>query len=227
MEVTNLTGTEQEIHASVKVKSSNLYWLFTAVYASPRFRERRLPWNNLKYVSSIHNLPWIIASDFNELLSSEEMFGGRLVSLYRANLFKECLDSCNMADLGFQGPRFTWTNKQDITTLIQGRLDRFFANPDWCVMYPEAQITHLTRCSSDHCLVLLELHLRATSGFQGPSGSKAFGCQTKHSQLLFEMHGLEMKIYLRLPPNSPEMLLIGTIHILAIFLQKRGELWPG
>lgn len=174
MEVTNLTGTEQEIHASVKVKSSNLYWLFTAVYASPRFRERRLLWNNLKYVSSIHNLPWIIASDFNELLSSEEKFGGRPMSLYRANLFKECLDSCNMADLGFQGPRFTWTNKQDITTLIQGRLDRFFANPDWCVMYPEAQITHLTRCSSDHCLVLLELQPQSNFRLPRPFRFQSF-----------------------------------------------------
>ena len=82
VEVTNLTGMEQEIHASVKVKSSHLYWLFTTVYASPRFRERRLLWNNLKYVSSVHNLPWIIAGDFNELLPSEEKFGGRPVSLH-------------------------------------------------------------------------------------------------------------------------------------------------
>ena len=138
VEVTNLTGTEQEIHASVKVKSSNLYWLFTTVYASPRFKERHFLWNNLKYVSSVHNLPWIIAGDFNELLSSEETFGGRLVSLYRANLFKECLDSYCIADLGFQGLRFTWTNKQDITTFIQGRLDQFFVNSGWCVMYPKA-----------------------------------------------------------------------------------------
>ena len=82
VEVTNLTSMEQEIHASVKVKSSHLYWLFTTVYASPRFRERRLLWNNLKYVSSVHNLPWIIAGDFNELLPSEEKFGGRPVSLH-------------------------------------------------------------------------------------------------------------------------------------------------
>ena len=90
MEVTNLTGTEQEIHASVKVKSLNLYWLFTTVYASPRFGERCLLWNNLKYISSVHNLPWISAGDFNELLSSEEKFGSRPISLYKANLFKEC-----------------------------------------------------------------------------------------------------------------------------------------
>ena len=27
-------------------------------------------------------------------------------------------------DLGFMGPKFTWTNKRDLLGLIQGRLDR-------------------------------------------------------------------------------------------------------
>ena len=42
VEITNLTNTEQEIHVLVKVKSYNLSWFFTAIYASPRFRERKL-----------------------------------------------------------------------------------------------------------------------------------------------------------------------------------------
>ena len=42
VEITNLASTEQEIHVLVKVKSSNLSWFFTAIYASPRFRERKL-----------------------------------------------------------------------------------------------------------------------------------------------------------------------------------------
>ncbi|XP_075655125.1 uncharacterized protein LOC142625332 [Castanea sativa] len=130
VEITNLTSTEQKIHVLVKVRSSNLNWVFTAVYASPRHRERCLLWNNLSTVANTHNLPWVITGDFNELLSNEKKFGGRPISMSRAISFKECLDVCNMADLGFQGPRFTWTNKNDINTLIQERLDRFFANPD-------------------------------------------------------------------------------------------------
>ena len=70
--------------------------------------------------------------------------------------FKECLDYCNMIDLGFSGPRFTWTNKREVGALIQERIDRFFVNPSWCTTYPNAKISHLTRCHFNHCPVLLE-----------------------------------------------------------------------
>ena len=65
-----------------------------------------------------------------------------------------------MIDIGFSGPRFTWTNKREIQALIQERIDRFFVNPSWCLLYPEARVTHLTRSHSDHCPVLLWLLLR-------------------------------------------------------------------
>ncbi|KAK7822354.1 hypothetical protein CFP56_036601 [Quercus suber] len=58
--------------------------------------------------------------------------------------------------MGFTGPRFTWTNKRNFNALVQERIDRFFANPSWCAVHPDARVTHLTRCVSDHCPVLLE-----------------------------------------------------------------------
>ena len=61
-----------------------------------------------------------------------------------------------MIDMGFTGPQFTWTNKCNINTLVQERIDRFFANPSWCDAHLDARVTHLTRCVSDHCPVLLE-----------------------------------------------------------------------
>ena len=29
-------------------------------------------------------------------------------------------------------------------------------NPSWCLLYPDARVTHLTRCHSDHCPVLMD-----------------------------------------------------------------------
>lgn len=101
-------------------------------------------------------MAWVIAGDFNEPLLDDDKFGGRAISINRSLLFKDCLDKCNMIDLGFSGPRFTWTNGRELSALIQERIDRFFVNPSWCSFFPEARVSHLTRCHSDHCPVLLE-----------------------------------------------------------------------
>ena len=156
VEVFLLSKTKQEIHVSVKVHSLDSTYFFSAIYASPRLAERRVLWNNLCLFAKLHNMPWFIAGDFNEPLSNEDKFRGRVVNSSRSLEFKECLDYCNMIDLGFSGPRFTWTNKREVGALIQERIDKFFVNPSWCTTYPDAKIFHLTRCHSDHCPVLLE-----------------------------------------------------------------------
>ena len=150
-----LSKTEQEIHVSVKVHSLNLTWLFSAIYASLRLAERRILWNNLSIVAELQNLPWVMARDFNEPLEDSDKLGGRAVGINRSLEFKECLDRCNMIDLGFSGTRYTWTNKRELMALIQERIDRFFVNPDWCSIFLEVRVSHLTRCHSDHCPVLL------------------------------------------------------------------------
>lgn len=118
VEVTQMANTEQEIHISIKVRGSDFSWILSAVNASPRLEERTILWNNLATVAESHNLPWVIAGHFNELLNSNDKFGGRKISITRSLLFKECLDKCNMIDLGFSGPRFTWTNRREVDALI-------------------------------------------------------------------------------------------------------------
>ncbi|XP_075669878.1 uncharacterized protein LOC142639611 [Castanea sativa] len=160
VEITQLAKTEQEIHVVVKVRSSNLNWLLIAIYASPRCAERQVLWNNLMKMADLHDMSWVMAGDFNEPLMGGDKFGGRGVSVNRALQFKECLDACSMIDIGFLGPRFTWTNRREIQALIQEMIDRFFVNSQWCLMYLEARVVHLTRCHSDHCPILMELQPR-------------------------------------------------------------------
>lgn len=100
---------------------------------------------------------WVIMGDFNESLIGEDKFRGRPVSVNRSLLLKKCLDKCNMIDLGFSGPRFTWTIRREVQGLIQERIDIIFVSPRWCLLYLEARVTHLTRCHSNHCPVLLEM----------------------------------------------------------------------
>ena len=58
----------QEIHALVKVRTSNLSWLLSAIYASFKVSERNSLWDNLSIVLGIHDLPWVLLGDFNEVL---------------------------------------------------------------------------------------------------------------------------------------------------------------
>ena len=160
IEITPLANTEQEIHVVVKVRPLNTSWLLSAVYASPRIAERRILWNNLLSVTELNNLSWLLIGDFNEPLVSSDKYCGRVVNINNSLQFKECLDRCNMVDLWFSGPRYTWTNKRGISGLIQERIDKFFVTPDWWHLYPEAQVTHLTRRHFDHCPVILESNPR-------------------------------------------------------------------
>nr|XP_023880427.1 uncharacterized protein LOC111992798 [Quercus suber] len=100
VEISELSSTEQEIHVVVST-TANAPWLLFAVYASPRFAERRLLWDNLAMVVGLHSMPWVIAGDFNEALMGDDKFGGNSVNTSRALRFQDCLDSCKMIDIGF------------------------------------------------------------------------------------------------------------------------------
>ncbi|XP_075663243.1 uncharacterized protein LOC142632789 [Castanea sativa] len=119
-------------------------------------------------VAELHSLPWIIAGDFNEVLTREDKYGGRPINISRAIKFQDCLNNCRMFDMGFSGPRFTWSNRQPLTHLIQERIDRVFANTDWNVLYPEASVRHLERSHSDHCPIVLSLHHDQGTPFPKP-----------------------------------------------------------
>ena len=57
VEVVQLASMEQEIHVEVKVLSSSLSWIFSAIYASPRIAKRCVLWENLAKVAELHNKP--------------------------------------------------------------------------------------------------------------------------------------------------------------------------
>ena len=158
VQVDVLVATKQEIHAMIRVRTQTFNWLISAIYASPRFEERCILWNNLRMIANMHDMPWTLMGDFNEVLSDDEKFGGNPICQRRVRAIKECMDDCHMMDLGFSGPKYTWTNKRELGNLIQCRLDRCWVNPGWKELYPEACVTHLARVNSDHCLLLLRLH---------------------------------------------------------------------
>ena len=113
----------------IRVRTQTLNWLINAIYSSPRFEERCILCNNLRMIANMHDLPWALMGDFNEVLSDDEKFGRNPICQRKVRAIKECMDDCNMMDLGFSGPKYTWTNKRELGNLIQCKLDRCWVNP--------------------------------------------------------------------------------------------------
>jgi hypothetical protein len=61
-------------------------------------------------------------------------------------------------DLGFKGPRYTWSNCRSGKELTKERLDRAIANAEWCSLYNVIEVNVLTRTASDHHPILLSCH---------------------------------------------------------------------
>ncbi|KAL5819516.1 hypothetical protein ACOSQ4_023358 [Xanthoceras sorbifolium] len=135
----------------------NKVWRLTGFYGNPNASQRIHSWTLLRRLRGLSSLPWLCGGDFNEILSDSEKMGGsfRLDSLIRN--FRSLLYDCDLFDLGFRGPSFTWSNKQEGSNLIQERLDRCLCDLSWHCLFGESKVTNLGFWRSDHRPILLEV----------------------------------------------------------------------
>ena len=56
-------------------------------------------------------LPWLCIGDFNEILRPEEQFGPNERDSAQIEAFREAVDICGLADLGYRGLDWTWQKK--------------------------------------------------------------------------------------------------------------------
>ncbi|XP_028551238.1 uncharacterized protein LOC114579784 [Dendrobium catenatum] len=63
----------------------------------------------------------------------------------------------DLHDLGFLGPKYTWSNNKFGHSKIWVRLDRILMNSEGLRWAPVAVVKHLVRLTSDHCPLLVNL----------------------------------------------------------------------
>ncbi|XP_059451134.1 uncharacterized protein LOC132181929 [Corylus avellana] len=67
--------------------------------------------------------------------------------------FREALEFCNLHDLQYSGPKFTWSNKRGGDDFVQERLDRATTNGEWLEIFQYMTVEILATRSSDHAPV--------------------------------------------------------------------------
>lgn len=102
------------------------------------------------------NKPWLVLGNFNDVLNQSEKFGGRKISNSRTRLYVDAMNNCKLMDIGFVGPKFTWTNKRNHNTIYE-KHDRGWANVEWLNAFCEYSLWHLPRITSDHYPILIKL----------------------------------------------------------------------
>ncbi|KAL5548854.1 hypothetical protein UlMin_004085 [Ulmus minor] len=121
-----LSGSKGHIDVMVTPLNSSS-WRFTGLYGNPNTSLRSQFWNLIKRLGDSSSLPWLCGGDLNEILFGHEKQGGAERAQYLMSHFREAINYCGLADLGFRGPKFTW-NRDNGACLVQERLDRMLGN---------------------------------------------------------------------------------------------------
>ena len=65
---------------------------------------------------------WLCLGDFNEVLVSSEKLGGNLRQNSFMQTFQHTLETCELSDLGFNGPKYTWSIVKRVMHLLKSTL---------------------------------------------------------------------------------------------------------
>lgn len=92
----------------------------------------------------------MVGRDFNEALWNFENEGGVGKDSKHMADFRECLNSCDLLDLGYSGKIYTWSNRRSNNSQIFKSLDRFTDNSDFIDLVTKHSVWHLDWSCSYH-----------------------------------------------------------------------------
>nr|XP_016481434.1 PREDICTED: uncharacterized protein LOC107802438 [Nicotiana tabacum] len=150
-----LIDTEQQLTIKVYHQDLGKYIMMTFVYVKCPSLDRLELWDNLYYLASDMELPWVVGGDFNVVLNEEEKIGGLPVYPQEYKDFAFCINSCGLFDNGYKGSPFTWWNGRPNAECLFKRLDRILVNMPFQTLFPTTEVEHLIRTGSDHVPLLM------------------------------------------------------------------------
>ncbi|VFQ64094.1 unnamed protein product [Cuscuta campestris] len=141
----------------------------TSIYGKHTGSERKELWKDISD-NVISDHLWILGGDFNAICSLEEHQGLTTPTLADITDFKDCIEAIPLICPAFEGGIFTWSGVRSMGRIWR-RLDRALVNPLTMNHFPEINMKHLSKTSSDHKPILLQCQL------EDFKGAKPFRCQ--------------------------------------------------
>ncbi|XP_071901112.1 uncharacterized protein [Coffea arabica] len=146
------------IEAQIEDKESRRDWWFIGIYASSDDQDRKQQWLVLQARKVLWGERWIMAGDFNDIVSNEEKWGGTWRDEGSFKAFKNFINDNQLMDIGFEGHPWTWCNNWEGEGEIKQRLDRGLCSYPWLQVFDKVKCKHLDSFASDHSMLLIDTH---------------------------------------------------------------------
>lgn len=143
--------------AILDVNEGDRNWNLVVVYASPDGGLREKLWSDLNQEKLGLTKSWLVAGDFNTVMSADEVSNQGTYNERRSKGLKEWVFREGLVDPGYSGPTFTWIRGKDQNNFKGARLDRTLCTPEFLEQFPRMKVKNLPMIKSDHSPVLITL----------------------------------------------------------------------
>ncbi|XP_042974748.1 uncharacterized protein LOC122306386 [Carya illinoinensis] len=152
--------TQKHISLLVKAIKQGMDWQLTGFHGNPVTVKRKDSQQLLRAIKPIPTLGWMCVGDFNKIMSFGEKWGGPMRPYSQIKAFSAAVEECGLADLGYTGNKYTWSNGRLGGAFTKDRLDRAFCNEIRAKLYPYLRVYTLPALSSDRYPLFITLDVK-------------------------------------------------------------------